>query len=345
MSERKHHLRKVHNRSNKTIDLAFLSVIMVLAIVLRLWQLGDVFFALIGTCSVYLIYDIGRQWFNRKVGLFSGAFFAVSQFTVTCTALPQIIGLFCVLLTAWFWSKIVYGTKKNKVGVYVGMALSIWACSAVHLCAFAQAVLVFLTGLFFLPKERYKSYCISGIPSIFLAIPTLLFVSPILFPIGDHNARLNVPTATFLTDFLQFSMNDSSLFMFATGIIILLPLILSKRDKSRNPLRWVGIAWFAIIFSIAFAYSLFCEPILQYSTLIFSYPFLIMAAFSLFKNRTLSPWQNALVVAVILFVGTSSLVFNPNKPVETNEKTATIQQTNFPTSKNCLFLRPKSIDL
>jgi drug/metabolite transporter (DMT)-like permease len=133
--------------------------------------------------------------------------------------------------------------------------------------------------------------------------------------------------------------------MFSVGIIILLPLILGKRNKSRNPLRWVGIAWFVIIFGAALAYSLLREPILQYNILIFNYPFLIMAAFSLFKNRTLSPWQNALVVAVILFVGTSSLIFNPNKLIETSEKTATIQQTNFPTSKNCLFLRPNSINL
>ena len=98
------------------------------------------------------------------------------------------------------------------------------------------------------------------------------------------------------------------LFMFAVGIIILLPIILSKRDKRNNPLRWAGIAWFVIIFGLAFGYSLLREPILQRSTLIFSYPFLIIVAFSLFKNRTLSPWQTALVVAVILFVGCTSLI-------------------------------------
>lgn len=310
MSERKHHLRKVHNPSNKTIDLALLSVIMVVAIVLRLWKLGNMPLALIGICSVYLIYDIGRQWFNRKIGLFSSAFFAVSQFTVACNALPLTMGLFFVLLTTWFWSKIVFGAKKTNAGIYVGMALSIWACSAVHFFALAQTLLVFLTGLFFLPKERHKSFCISGIPAIIVSIPTLLYVSPMLFPTGDNSISLSVPTATFLTDFIQFTMNDSSLFMFAVGIIILLPLILGKRDKSRNPLRWVGIAWFFIVFGTTIAYSLLHEPFLQYNTLIFSYPFLIMSAFSLFKNRTLSPWQNALVVAVILFVGTSSLLLS-----------------------------------
>ena len=37
-------------------------------------------FALMGIGSVFLIYQIGKQWFNSKVGLLSAAFFAVSQF-------------------------------------------------------------------------------------------------------------------------------------------------------------------------------------------------------------------------------------------------------------------------
>ncbi len=105
-------------------------------------------------------------------------------------------------------------------------------------------------------------------------------------------------------------MNYSELFVFVVGIVIILPFIVVKRDKSHNPLRWIGLAWFAIIFGIAFGYSLLREPILQHSTLIFSYPFFVIVAFSLFKNRTLSPWQNAFVVLAILFTGISSLVMN-----------------------------------
>ena len=266
-------------------------------------------FVLMGIGSVYLIYIIGRQWFNRKVGLFSAAFFAVSQFTVFYSQLarPYSAGLFFVLLMAVFWHKVVFGTK-TTTGDYVGFALSAWACSLIQYFSIAQAGLIFLTGLFFLPKERRKAYWLSGIAAVLLFAPTLPIFWQQLFVSGSIGGWLDAPKATFLTDFLQYTMNYSPLFMFAVGIVILLPLILGRRDKSRNPLRWAGIAWFVIIFAIAFVYSLYREPILQRSTLIFSYPFLIIVAFSLFRNRTLSPWQNALVVAAILFVGTASLV-------------------------------------
>ena len=266
-------------------------------------------FALMGIGSIYLVYLIGRQWFNCKVGLFSAAFFAVSQFTVFYSQLarPYAAGLFFVLLMAWFWYKVVFGTKTTTMH-YIGFALSAWACSLIHYFSIAQAGLIFLTGLFFLPKERRKAYWLSGIAALVLFAPTLPIFWQQLFVSGSIGGWLSTPKATFLTDFIQYTMNYSMLFMFTVGVVILLPLILGKRDRRHQPLRWVGLAWFVIIFAIAFIYSLYREPILQHSTLIFSYPFVIIVAFSLFKSRTLAPWQTALTVAVILFVGAASLI-------------------------------------
>ncbi len=367
MKTRKKHLRKTHNKSNKTIDLVLIAVIMVVAAVLRLWKLGQVPFmhdefsallrtrfdnfhdfiqqgvlpdshpigvqaflwlwvrifgwselwvklpfALMGIGSIYLIYLIGRQWFNRKVGLFSAAFFAVSQFTVFYSQLarPYSAGLFFVLLMAYFWYKIIFEPKTPTKGTYIGFALSAWACSLIQYFSIAQAGLIFLTGLFFLPKERRKAYWLSGLAAVILFAPTLPIFYQQLFVSGSIGGWLSAPKSTFLIDFIQYTMNYSSLFMFTVGIVILLPLILGKRDKRNNPLRWAGIAWFVIIFGLAFVYSMLREPIIQHSTLIFSYPFLIIVAFSLFQNRTLSMWQNALVVAAILFAGMSSLIMN-----------------------------------
>ncbi len=267
-------------------------------------------FALMGIASVYLIYWIGRQWFNSKVGLLSAAFFAVSQFTVFYSQLarPYSVGLFFVLLMAFFWYKIVFEIKKPKIGVYVGFALSAWACSLIQYFSIAQAGLIFLTGLFFLPKERRKAYWLSGLAAVVLFAPTLPIFYQQLFVSGSIGGWLAAPKSTFFIDFIRYTMNYSSLFMFAVGVIIILPFILSHFDKRNRPLRWVGIAWFVIIFAIAFAYSLLREPIIQHSTLIFSYPFLIIVVFSFFKNNTMTISQTVMVVAIILFVGVSSLI-------------------------------------
>ena len=364
MKKRSHHLRKTLNKSNKTIDLVLIGVIVLVAAILRLWKLGQVPFmhdefsamtrlgydsfrdliqqgvipdahpagvqvflyywakifgwnafwiklpfALMGIGSIYLIYIIGRQWFNRKVGLFSAAFFAVSEFTLFYSQLarPYSAGLFFVLLQVYFWNRVLFDTQKPSLWLWIGFALSSWLAAMMHAFSIAQAGLVYLTGLLFLPKERRKPYWISGLGALLLFGPNLPIFYRQLFLNGGVGGWLAAPKSTFLLDFLQYTMNYDFLFMFATGILILLPFILGHWERERNALRWVGLAWFLIIFLLAFVYSFLREPIIQFSTLLFCYPFLIIAAFSFFKSRTLSPNQTIIAVFSLLFIGIVSL--------------------------------------
>ena len=269
-------------------------------------------FALMGIASVFLVYVIGKQWFNRKSGLLAAAFFAVSQLTVFYSQLarPYSAGLFFVLLTTYFWSKILFGQKKPSVGICIGFAISACLAALAHNFSAAQAGLIFLTGLFFLKKERRLAYWLGGLGALALYAPHLPVFYYQTFVNGGIGGWLAKPKSTFLVDFLQYTMNYAPLFMFAMGIIIVLPFILQKPEKRRYPIRWAAIAWFVIIFALAFVYSLLREPIIQYSTLIFCYPFLVLTAFSFHKNNSMTMTQTAIVVFAILFIGTSSLITN-----------------------------------
>jgi hypothetical protein len=267
-------------------------------------------FALMGIGSVYLIYIIGRQWFNRTVGLLSAAFFAVSEFTIFYSQLarPYSAGLFFVLLQVYFWNRVLFDTKKPTTWLWVGFALSSWLAAMMHAFSIAQAGLVFLTGLFFVTKERRKGYWLSGLAALALFSPNLPIFYRQLFLNGGVGGWLSAPKSTFLLDFLEYTMNYDYLFIFATGIIIILPFILGKWEKGKAAMRWVGGAWFAIIFGLAFVYSLVREPIIQFSTLLFCYPFLLIVLFSFHKSRTMSTLQKAITVIVLLFVGVVSLI-------------------------------------
>ena len=267
-------------------------------------------FVLMGIGSVYLIYIIGRQWFNRMVGLLSAAFFAVSEFTIFYSQLarPYSAGLFFVLLQVYFWNRVLFDTKKPTTWLWVGFALSSWLAAMMHAFSIAQAGLVFLTGLFFVTKERRKGYWLSGLASLTLFSPNLPIFYRQLFLNGGVGGWLSAPKSTFLLDFLEYTMNYDYLFIFATGIIIILPFILGKWEKGKAAMRWVGGAWFAIIFGLAFGYSLVREPIIQFSTLLFCYPFLLIVLFSFHKSRTMSTLQKAITVAALLFVGIVSLI-------------------------------------
>lgn len=364
---RRHHFRKVRNKTSLKLDYILLGVILLVAAVLRLWKLGQVPFmhdefsalsrlqfdsfhdliqqgikidghpagvqvflyywskivgwnqfwlklpfALMGIGSILLIYLIGKQWFNNKVGLLASAFFAVSQFTVFYSQIirPYSAGLFLTLFFTYFWNKLLFNPKKPSLGICIGFAITACLAALAHNFSAAQAGLIFLTGLFFLKKDRRKAYWLSGIGALLLYAPNLPIFYHQTFVNGGIGGWLDPPKNSFLLDFVQYTMHYSHLFMFAVGIVIILPYILGKPQKRSYPIRWAALAWFVIIFALAFIYSLVREPIIQFSTLLFCYPFLIMAAFSLHKNNSMTMQQTVIAVAAILFTGTISLITN-----------------------------------
>ena len=269
-------------------------------------------FALMGLASVYLTFLIGKLWYSRRAGLMAAAVFAASQFTVFYSQLarPYASGLFFVLLFAVAWTKMVFGKRKPSIWLCVAFALTAALTALAHNFSTATAGLVFLTGLFFLPKERRLHYWLSGIGAVAVYSPNIPVFYHQLFEYGSIGGWLSTPKPTFLTDFLQYTMNYSSLFMFAAGVVIVLPLIYGHWQKGRNAMRIMSVVWFLIVFGVAYAYSLLKEPILQYSTMIFVYPFLLVTFFSLFKNRSVNSTTTIVAVAALLFAGAESLVID-----------------------------------
>ena len=269
-------------------------------------------FALMGIGSVFLIYVIGKQWFNRKVGLLGAAIFAVSQFTVFYSQLarPYAAGLFFVLLTTFFWNKILFDLKKPSVGTVIGFAVAACLSALAHNFSAAQAGLIFLTGLFFLKKERRLAYWLGGLGALILYAPHLPIFYHQTFVNGGIGGWLARPKLSFLPDFLRYTMNYAPLFMFAVGLLIVLPFILQKPEKRRKPIRWAPVAWFIIVFALAFVYSLLREPIIQYSTMLFCYPFLVLAALSFHRNNSMTKIETAIAVLAILFIGAMTLITN-----------------------------------
>ena len=272
-------------------------------------------FALMGIASVYLVYIIGNQWFNKNVGLVSAAFVSVSELFLFYSQLarPYSPGLFFILLFVYFWNRILFVRRRISFGICLGFALSAFLAAEMQMFSMAQAGLIALTGLFFLKnvdKQRRKAYLWSCVAAVVLYLPTLPIFYYQLFVYGSIGGWLGKPAASFFTDFLKYSLNYSNLFIFTMLIVALLPLILGnrKRDK-RYAIRISCLVWFVVPMALAWIYSILKEPILQYSTLIFSYPFLIICAFSFFNER-ISQKLMTVVVGFILLIGVTSLVID-----------------------------------
>lgn len=272
-------------------------------------------FALMGVASVYLVFKIGQQWFNTNVGLISAAFVTVSELFVFYSQLirPYSPGLFFVLLFVYFWNRILFDETKPSIGVCIGFALSAWLAAECHMFSVAETGLIWLTGLFFLKKdnkEQKRSYWWSGIVALILYIPTIPIFYHQFFVNGGIGGWLPTPKPSFIVDFLGYTLNYAQLFIFGCIIIVLLPFIIGNANKDKKlKLRITGLIWFLIPLVIAYVYSL-KEPIIQFSTFCFSFPFVVIVAFSFYDQKSTSFLEKIVVIGVILFLGITSLVFD-----------------------------------
>lgn len=270
-------------------------------------------FALMGIASVYLVFVIANQWFNKNVGLLSAAFVSVSELFLFYSQLsrPYSPGLFFTLLLVYFWNRILFDKRDITIWICIGFAISAFLAAEMQMFSLAQAGLIALTGLFFIgnvDKKRKKAYLWSCVAALALYLPTFPVFYYQLFVYGSIGGWLGKPAPSFLTDFLQYSANYNNLFIFIMLIVILLPLIVGNRKADRKiAIRVCCLLWFVVPLAVAWAYSLLKEPILQFSTLIFSYPFLIILAFS-FYDEHISERIMAIVIGVVVFLGITSLI-------------------------------------
>ncbi len=278
-------------------------------------------FVVLGIGSVYMIYLVGKKWFNSYVGLFAATTLCVLEFPLLYSQLarPYSPGLFFTLLAAYFWSEIFANRIKNKnaldeervnVKYYIGFILSVSACMYTHYFALLQAGLMCIAGFFFLSKKTYKAYFISGAIILALYIPHLkIFQHQMsIGGIGGEQGWLGKPEGDFLWKYIKYAFNDSSLLLLFFDLIFLVSLMVFRKVSGKNKFRAISISFFILPFLIGYFYSIYKNPVLQYSILLFSFPFLILCIFS-FITEIIQQKIAIAGVTIILLCGSFSTVY------------------------------------
>lgn len=268
-------------------------------------------FALMGTASVYLIYRIGKQWFGTASGLLSAAFMAGIQYSVFYSQLarPYAAGLFFVLLQVFVLNRWIISAKKPDKLTILTFALVCWLAALMHAFSLAMAGLIYLSGLFLVQKKDLKNYFIAGLLAFLFYAPHLP-VFLVQLKAGGIGDWLGKPDPDFLVQFLFYTTNYSWFLIVILAAIVAFPFLLRQtRISTRNRLRFVALLWFFVPLGVAWAYSVLRTPILQYSTLYFGFPFLVMIFFSFFDDKLLGKKNAFLLSVILLFVASFTTIF------------------------------------
>ena len=262
-------------------------------------------FILFGVLSVYLIYLIGKIWYNETVGLISAAFLASIQFTIMYSqiARPYSSGLFFVLLMVYYWSLLIYSpqTKFYRNAIFFVLAAAL--CAYNHHFSLLFAGLIGIVGLFYIQKKYFLPYVFCGIAILILYLPHLnIFLFQL--NVAGVESWLSKPRADFILNFISYIFQFSIL----VGTLVLLLFAFGFFQIKIFPYKNFSLflSLFLIPFLIGYYYSQNVSAVLQYSALIFSFPFLFFVLFGHIKNHSVK--INSILVFGILSINCYALI-------------------------------------
>jgi len=266
-------------------------------------------FILFGIASVYIIYIIALKWYNQTVGLITASLLATLQYPVMYSqiARPYISGLFFSLMMVWFWTNLIqkpqFKFRQNAAGYVIFSTL----CAYNHHFSLLFAFITGITGLLVFKKKHVRKYLILGLLICLLYIPHFgIFYSQMQS--GSVEDWLGKPDFYFLIDYVCYVFHYS----LYTGILLIGIIIFGLMKKSENIKSkkihfLISICWFTIPIIIGFLYSYLVGAVLQFSVLIFSFPFLLLLLFGHLPQLNFK--FNILLVSLILSINILSLVF------------------------------------
>lgn len=258
---------------------------------------------LFGIFSVFLVYVLGKRWFNSTSALYAAAFMAVLQYTVaqSITARMYGFGIPFVLLMVLYWDKIISNsfTLKNAIA-YVLFAS---VCAYNHYFSLLFVSIVWVSGLFFIRKANVVKYIIAGF-SIFLLFVPHLGIFFYQLSKGGIEGWLGKLSLSFYSGYIFYIYHHS----WFVALAALLPIGLLFNKKVENThYRKISLIWFIVPIIIGSIYSYFVSNLLHERVLYFSFPFLLLFLASFIKQTTYK--NELLLVSIILIVGSLSLIF------------------------------------
>ena len=237
-------------------------------------------FILMGISCIHLMYILTKKWFNATAGLFAAGVFAVSQYTIiySIIARPYIAGLFFILLLLIIWSNMMFDKNlKWKNIILFGVFAA--ASAYIHHFSMLTAFLIALTGLFFVKKDSLLRYLLACLLAVILYAPhfPVLMHQISLGGIGGPDGWLDPPKPRFTLYYIKYLFHFSWIAALASTVALMLSSKINKEIWNLKKIK-TGIALLLFItpFAIGYLYSLYGNPVLQYSVLIFSFPFLIL---------------------------------------------------------------------
>ncbi len=238
-------------------------------------------FILCGLGGIWLVWLIGKSWFGETAALSAMAYLACAEYVIAYhqQARPYAVGSFFCLLAVWGFTR--YFTE-NLAGKRKFLLIYIFAAAA---AALSHHLALLFIGLFaslsllLIRKQQLKTWLLAHLALLLLYLPNLPIllkqlsykgVGEWLGAPGWHSFRYIFGWFTHYTPYCAFIISIAAIAGFMGGWL--------KNDIVKKKILLIVLS-LGCIFT-PFFYSIYVNPIFQFSSLFFVLPFLMLLFFS-----------------------------------------------------------------
>ena len=232
-------------------------------------------FILMDLLALFLLYRFALAWTGNGPALLLTTMMATLQYSVLYgqIARPYAAGLFTTALLADQLTRyLAFGQRRMLIGAGIAALLSAYT----HHFALMLAALMVGTGLLLVPRQKLCSYIIMCGVVLLLYLPNV----PIFFKQfgqGGLTEWLQAPDASWFGEYAWFVANTSGLLAGLLVACCMASLVLFVKNRGTCvPALWFPLLWGALPLAIGYAYSVLRAPVLQYSVVLFSFPYLVL---------------------------------------------------------------------
>jgi uncharacterized membrane protein len=271
-------------------------------------------FVIAGVLSVLFSYLIAKRWFGRASGLLVASAMAFLMFPLLYSqiARPYGSGIFLVLFMVYLWTHLVFDSElkqRKKIHYAAAYAIATAACMYNHYFSFLMAIVVGLTGLFFIRRKDLVFYLVSGLAALVLFLPHV-YITLNHLSIGGVGEWLAKPGPWWLFNHIFFIFNNSWLVLVSVLIVALTFPVINREKLIVNKFVIISLCWFLVPFLVAYVYSREVNPVLQDAVLLFSFPFLLFALFAAAGDNVRKPFPLILVSFFVIGIFSTSVEKN-----------------------------------
>ncbi len=264
-------------------------------------------FVLMGTASIWFAGMAAKRWFGTGTAIAVAASIALLQFPIMYSQLarPYACGLFFPMLAASCVSRFSSDEKIKWSHVLVFVLAAAGAAYS-HYFSLLTTLLLGIFGVFLASKTNIVKYLVACLAAVLLFLPHIgITISQLgIGGIGGPGGWLGEPTPDFFWSHLIVIFDSSRGMTYLLLLVIAFSMIFNNARLNKKQI--VTLLLWIIPMLTGYFYSVFVNPLLQHSVLLFSMPFFLMFVFSWFPNDDDNVWQyrfgNALIIVLVCYI-------------------------------------------